>query len=109
MPRDNYTNLTIKDPKRYARIKRLMLLNTEEIQWIDWVADVLENCARREQYLKQTFPHIRFVGAVKNGCVLEDKNEKHIVNVIIDKGKVIATPHREEYVLYVCLSPRVVL
>ena len=81
----------------------------KDTKWIEWVGLILENALLREKFLKQTFPYIRFVGNVKNGCVLEDTKLKTVVNVTIRGNKITSVPSGEQYILFALLTPRLVL
>ena len=109
MPLEGWTNLSLKKESA-AKLKRMFdTLLDKDTKWIEYVGLVLENALLREKFLKQTFPYIRFVGNVKNGCVLEDTRIKIVVNISIKGNKITSTPSGEQYILFALLTPRLVL
>ena len=109
MPLEGWTNLSIKK-ERMAKFKRMFdTISDKQFEWVDWVSNILESSLLREKFVKENFPYIRFVGNVKNGCVLEDTRTKAVVNVTIKGSKITSMPHGEQYVLYAMLTPRLLL
>ena len=101
-----WSNLSLKKDT-LARLKRLFDTTMDkETKWIDWISDALEGSLLREKFLKQNLSYIRFVGNVKNGCVLEDTRTKQVVNVTVKGNKITSVPHGEQYILYAIITPR---
>lgn len=109
MPLEGWTNLSLKKDKM-AKLKRMFdTVADKETKWIDWTSDVMESALLREKFVKENFTHIRFVGNVKNGCVLEDTRTKQVINITIKGSKITSYPHGEQYILYAMLTPRLLL
>lgn len=106
MPRPGYVNLTINDPKRLASVKRMFeTYNASSILWIDWVIEVLDSGARRDRWLQDSFPYLRFVGYSEKGFVLEDKRTKELVTIKVRKGKFEASKKGEDYIIFASVHP----
>ena len=109
MPPPKYANLSLLQERQIKIRKMYDQLFGKNTPWVDWVGNTLDSALLHEKYLKEKFPHIRFIGNVKNGCVLEDTRTKSVVNVVIKGDKVTSTPHGEQYVLFALLTPRLLL
>ncbi|MBM3232511.1 hypothetical protein FJZ21_04020 [Candidatus Pacearchaeota archaeon] len=109
MPVEGWTNVSIKVDQS-KRIKRLFdTIIGKEVKWFEWCGQMLDNAVLRERFLKENYPYIRFVGNVKNGCVLEDTRTKSVVNVTIRGSKITSSPSGESYIIYAMLTPRLIL
>src|SRR3990167_897153 len=109
MPVQGWTNISMQKEKQ-AKLKRMFDTTIgKEPKLVDWVTSILESALLREKFLKQNLPYIRFVGNVKNGCVLEDTRTKTVVNIAIKGNKVTSVPSGEQYILFALLTPRLLL
>lgn len=107
MPRRGYTNLTIKDPKKYDKMKQMFeKYSTTDYQWIDYVTEVLETAIQREKYITENFSDLKFIGSTTQGCVIEDTKLNKTIDIKIENGKVMMNPYNERYAVFVLMNPR---
>lgn len=95
-----YVNLSVRDAD-YAKLRRMFDMQYKgDLQWIDWLTIALESMVLRYKIINERYPHLRLVSITKNGVIIEDTKENHVVKIGSDLKS-----EKEDYVNFVLLHP----
>ena len=111
MGRSGYTSLSIEE-KIYDKIRRRWdsyVFNKTDLTFTQWHTMIVLNNIDKIKFLKNNFPHLKFVKVIENGLVIEDTKKKKFVQVILNGKKLHSNIIGDEYLLFAALHPELKL
>lgn len=107
MPFGDYKTITIEG-KLYEKFKRdvgRLVTPVRKISMSDYATEILISAIGREEFMQKHYPHLRFVGNIESGCMIEDTKKHRPVTVKVIGKNIISDPMEVEYLIFACLHP----
>jgi len=101
MGKSGYTSLSLNE-KEYANLRRSWdkIVQTDQT-FTTWATDVLFNGVARVEKLNKLFPGFEYVGKIKSGVIIKDKNDLiEVRGLKCNKDKGLC-----DHVLFACIHP----